>query len=343
MGWQGQEITKLKFCFLGDSKEIFRSLPISVQGNYEIVKNNFFSIYGDADERQASALKLYNCKQGDDQDLQSFVAQVTILANKAFPNDPVMADTIAIEYFLKGCKHQEAARAVIGSDRCKSLEEVSIEVRRLVDKFLFLDGSKDPVQVRAFSHSRSTAAESGSTMRESRSSAKFSPERSKRNFAPTQSPKRSDKFSSVSTKVGMNDLFDQIQLMHGDFARVDGKMADFDNKISAVQDNVSNLKSEIIRTPSQDRGALYKSPPRRQFFGSSPPRGDRSKSPDGRGTGSPSVCFRCRQPGHFIRECPETASPGRSDKDKNWRSPTSSPSKRVTFGEIKSTGQGLKA
>ena len=84
------------------------------------MKKNFFSIYGDADERQAKALKLYNCKQGDDQDLQSFVAQVTILANKAFPNDPVMADTMAIEYFLKGCKHQEAARAVIGSDRCKS-------------------------------------------------------------------------------------------------------------------------------------------------------------------------------------------------------------------------------
>ena len=75
----------------------------------------------------------------------SFVAQVTILANKAFPNDPVMADTMAIEYFLKGCKHQEAAKPVIGSDRCKSLEEVSIEVRRLVDKFLFLNGSKDPV------------------------------------------------------------------------------------------------------------------------------------------------------------------------------------------------------
>ena len=51
MGWQGQEITKLKFCFLGDSKEIFRSLPTSVQGNYEIVKKKFFSIYGDADER----------------------------------------------------------------------------------------------------------------------------------------------------------------------------------------------------------------------------------------------------------------------------------------------------
>ena len=140
----------------------------------------------------------------------------------------------------------------------------------------------------------------------------------------------------------MNDLFDQIQLMRGDFAHVDGKMADFDNKISAVQDSVSNLKSEIMGTPSQDRGALYKSPPCGQFFGSSPPREDRSKSPDGRGIGSPSVCFRCRQPGHFIRECPEAASPGRSDKDKKWRSPASSPSKRVTFGEIKSTGQGLK-
>ena len=89
------------------------------------MKKKFFSIYGDADERQANALKLYSCKQGNDQDLQSFVTQVTILANKAFPNDPVMADTMAIEYFLKGCKHQEAAWALIGSYRCKSLEEVS--------------------------------------------------------------------------------------------------------------------------------------------------------------------------------------------------------------------------
>ena len=102
----------------------------------------------------------------------------------------------------------------------------------------------------------------------------------------------------------MNDLFDQIQLMHGDFAHVDGKMADFDNKISAVQDNVSNLKSEIMRTPSQDRGALYKSPPRLQFFGSSLPQGDCSKNPDGRGTSSPSVCFLCRQPGLLFGNVP---------------------------------------
>ena len=92
----------------------------------------------------------------------------------------------------------------------------------------------------------------------------------------------------------MNDLFDQIQLMRGDFAHVDGKMADFDNKISAVQDNVSNLKSEIMRTPSQDRGALYKSPPRRQFFGSSPPRGDRSKA------------------GHWFAKCLFSLSPART-------------------------------
>ena len=37
---------------------------------------------------------------------------------------------MAIEYFLNGCKHQEAAKTVVGFDRCKSLEDDSIEVCR---------------------------------------------------------------------------------------------------------------------------------------------------------------------------------------------------------------------
>ena len=70
MGWQGQGITKLKICILGDFKIVFfihfyQHLFKAIMKLWKI----FFSNYGDAYERQVNALKLYNCKRGYDQDL----------------------------------------------------------------------------------------------------------------------------------------------------------------------------------------------------------------------------------------------------------------------------------
>ena len=153
MGWHGQEISKFKLYFSGTVKEFFRALPLECQNNYQLLKKRFGAIFGTADEQQSSALKLYNIQQESDQDLHTLVAQIMILACKAFPNNAAMADLMARQAFLKGCKHQTEARMVISMNRCSSLDEAVDEVRRLLENYSILDGKKDNFPVHAFSKS----------------------------------------------------------------------------------------------------------------------------------------------------------------------------------------------
>ena len=167
MGWHGQVISNLKLCFSGTVKEFFRALPLECQNNYQLLKKRFGAIFGTADEQQSSALKLYNIQQESDQDLHTFVAQIMILASKAFPNNAAMADLMAGQAFLKGCKHQTEARMVISNNRCSSLDEAVDEVRCLLENYSILDGKKDNFQVHAFSKSDRSSG--------SRNDEKFSP------------------------------------------------------------------------------------------------------------------------------------------------------------------------
>ena len=185
MGWHGQEISKLKLCFSGTVKEFFRALPLECQNNYQLLKKRFGAIFGTADEQQSSALKLYNIQQESDQDLHTFVAQIMILASKAFPNNAAMADLMARQAFLKGCKHQTEARMVISMNRCSSLDEAVDEVRRLLENYSILDGKKDNFQVRAFSK-----FDRSSGSRNDEKCSRRSPDRSRRNFSPANSPPR---------------------------------------------------------------------------------------------------------------------------------------------------------
>ena len=135
MGWHGQKISKLKLCFSGTVKEFFRALPLECHNNDQLLKKRFGAIFGTADEQQSSALKLYNIQQESDQDLHTFVAQIMILASKAFPYNAAMADLMTWQAFLKGCKHQTEARMVISMNRCSSLDEAVDEVRCLLENY----------------------------------------------------------------------------------------------------------------------------------------------------------------------------------------------------------------
>ena len=117
-GWQGQEISKFKFCLSGKAKEVYRSLPGGYQNNYELVKAQFKAMFGVVDDECSSALKLYSTKQREDQDLNYFIVDITLLANKAFPKDPLMANMKAKEAYLIGCKHRREAWVVINNGRC---------------------------------------------------------------------------------------------------------------------------------------------------------------------------------------------------------------------------------
>ena len=81
-----------------------------------------------ADEQKFSALKLYNIQQESDQDLHTFVAEIMILASKAFLTNAVLADLMVRQAFLKGCKHQTEVGMVISMNHCLSLNGAVDEV-----------------------------------------------------------------------------------------------------------------------------------------------------------------------------------------------------------------------
>ena len=238
------------------------------------MKKRFGAIFGTADEQQSSDLKLYNIQQEADQDLHTFVAQIMILASKDFPNSAALADLMARQAFLKGCKHQTEAQMVISMNRCSSLDKAVDEVHRLLENYSILDGKKDNFQVRAFSKSDRSLGSQNDEKFSRRSS-----DRSRRNFSQTNSPPCYPNSPSSPSKSALSELMEQFKLMCGDFVRFDGelvtfgekftdmddkistmnnqvnnKIVDMDSRLTVLQDNVAEIKDDVLRTKSAING-----------------------------------------------------------------------------------------
>ena len=127
MNWEGIELNKLKVCLEGKAKQVYRSFDDSTKNSYVAVRDQFNALYGDIDERGAATAKLFHIKQCADQDLNSFVSDITVLANKAFPTDKDSAQVQAKEAFLKGCIHQSETDFVFKMGKCTTLKEAACE------------------------------------------------------------------------------------------------------------------------------------------------------------------------------------------------------------------------
>ena len=68
MNWEGIELSKLKICFEGKAKQVYRSFDDSIKNSYAAVRDQFTAlyIYGDIDERGAATAKLFHIKQRAD-------------------------------------------------------------------------------------------------------------------------------------------------------------------------------------------------------------------------------------------------------------------------------------
>ena len=200
MNWEGIELNKLKVCLEGKAKQVYRSFDDSTKNRYVAVRDQFTALYGDIDERGAATAKLFHIKQRADQDLNSFVSDITVLANKAFPTDKDSAQVQAKEAFLKGCIHQSETDFVFKMGKCTTLKEAVGEVKRLFETA----SNKKAVTVRAFSPSQpdrfsgnkasasnfsegrrydGQAPDRGRNSFSSQDRRSFSPDRDRRNFS----------------------------------------------------------------------------------------------------------------------------------------------------------------
>ena len=88
------------------------------------------------------------------------------------------------------------------------------------------------------------------------------------------------------------DMDNKISTMNN---QVNNKIVDMDSRLTVLQDNVAEIKADVLRTKSVINGNTspnFKSPPRRQGSGS-PLRSDFLCSPVSKDKGSPRLCFRC--------------------------------------------------
>ena len=144
---------------------------LSTAQNYELVEAQFMAMFGVVDDERSSALKLYSTKQREDQDLNYFIVDITLLANKAFPKDPLMANMRAKEAFLKGCKHRREAWVVINNGHCVTFAEATAEVQCLLEVYSVYEGQGENLQIHAFSQVPNASVQ------DSHSLGQFSPTR----------------------------------------------------------------------------------------------------------------------------------------------------------------------
>ena len=112
---------------------MYRSFDDSFKNSYSAVRDQFTALYGDIDEWGAATAILFHIKQRADHDLSSFVSDITLLANKAFPTDKDSAQVQAKEALLKGYIHQSETDLVFKMGKCTTLKEAVGEVKRLVE------------------------------------------------------------------------------------------------------------------------------------------------------------------------------------------------------------------
>ena len=197
---------------------------------------------GVVDDKCSSALKLYSIKQREDQDLNSFVDDIMLSANKAFPKNPLMSNMRAKEAFLKGCKHRREAWVVINNGHCTTFAEATAEVRRLLEDYSVYEGQGENLQICAFSQVPNAPVQGSHSLR------KFSPTRIMSKFSPRNSLTWSENHvtSSVkNNKEGWGDVMEQLKAIRGDCARMDGKISELKNQVDIIGDakNSSNQRN----------------------------------------------------------------------------------------------------
>ena len=122
-------------CLECKGKPILLSLDDSMKNYYTAVCEYFASLYGDI-------------KQRPDQNLNTFVCDVTLLANKVFPSDKESSQVQAKGAFFKGCIHQFETDFEFDMSKSTTLKEAVSEVKRLVESAT----NKKVLTVRPFHH-----------------------------------------------------------------------------------------------------------------------------------------------------------------------------------------------
>ena len=107
MNWEGIELNKLKICLEGKAKQVYLSFGDSIK--IVILLFRISLMHYMVTLMKGVLLLLSYFIQLAEQDLNYFVSDITLLANKAFPTDKDSAQVQAKEALPKGCIHQSEA------------------------------------------------------------------------------------------------------------------------------------------------------------------------------------------------------------------------------------------
>ena len=158
-----------------------------------------------------------------------------ILASKAFPNNVAMADLMAMQPLLKGCKHPNEARMVIRMNRCSLMKRLT---RRVVCLTVINFGwQKGWFSCNCFFTMVRSFFEISELWQVFMGHVTF--------LLPSNLHACYTKSPSSPFKSALSEIMEQCMLMREDFVWFEGKLVNFVEKFTDMADKISVMNNEI--------------------------------------------------------------------------------------------------
>ena len=307
-GWDpADRVDRLTDCLRGKALDFYGSLELIVREDFDRLTRKMDARFGRKDPPASLRRQLSALKQKGEESLEEFAERAQKLAADSFPDANGEATeilkTMAMEAFLRGCAHQQAALQVLNKeppDLGTALHLMKIHEQN----YDIMVGPKKPA-VRA---------------------VYFEDEVKEYLVRATASPGTQDKSRSLEEKVitwiqkpvasavksGMEEAMKSMTNMFKEFMDRSTK-----KDISRPVPNGTPPRPGPNGTPPRERGACYKCGAQSHFARECPRAGPNGTPPRERG-----ACYKCGAMSHFAREC---QSPSRTPSPQRY--PRGSPGK----------------
>jgi hypothetical protein len=343
--WYGEEAERLGECLTGYPLEVYYNFPREIRSNYLAIRDRLSSLFWDAIDPISKQFTLMHTVQESSESLGEYASKLLCLANEAYPGNPLQAEQTAKEVFLAGCSEREVARSVrMGAP--KSLQEALMGVKNLAQHDQVLSNlqnfskvaTESSYKIRAYNADKNSPPRSNDRRYQN---TRYSPDRQNNYYRSRDSPRYrgsppasppDNRRVTFSDSDSLSHLTRAVESVTSGMSKMSSDMNQFKSDMSSFKSDISSGMGRLRSDLTSDMGKLKSEVGRISEVNSQPNQtangaaslGPRSPSRSASPTEGQVICFRCQQPGHFVRNCP-VRSPSRSDQDRSWR--TGSPSR----------------